>query len=351
MKNGAFDFLPKPLDIRHVQTLTKQALSSKKERLTMRGAKKNIKGMVGRNVSVANILKVIASILPYEGSVLIEGPSGTGKQRIAHTLHIHSARAASPYVTINCAAMPATRIERELFGLHRGSLDNALPITPSKIELAHTGSLFVNNINYLALDLQDRLLDLIEHQACERPGGSGPARADVRIIAAANQNVKTLVDARLFREDLHTRLSVLPLSLPLLYKRGEDIGLLLEHFRKHKAFRNDQVRQDFSSVRPTAMPCDWPSSVREFEHLVGRFCNLHEDQTGRCAKRPVIPLQNDPDAGDDLELKKATRAFERHHILSVLKAVNGSRSQAARRLGIHRNTLLLKTKELGIDFH
>jgi DNA-binding NtrC family response regulator len=301
---------------------------------------------------VANILKVIASILPYEGSVLIEGPSGTGKQRIAHALHNHSARAARPYVAIDCAAMPATRIERELFGLHREALDGAWLNNPSKIDLAHTGSLFINNINYLALDLQDRLLHLIEHQEFERPGATGPLKADVRILAAATQNLKALVDARLFRKDLYARLNTFPLSLPLLHERGEDIGLLLEHFLKHKARRNGATRIERSTdAQPTLMPRDWPSSVREFEHLVGRLCNRHQGQTLPIADLPEMLPQDDPNAYDDLELKKAIRAFERQHILSVLKAVKGNRSQAARCLGIHRNTLLLKTKELGIDFH
>lgn len=351
MKNGAFDVLPKPLDIRHVQILTQQALAWKKERITMPGPKKG-KAMAGRDACVGNIFKIIASILPYEGHVLIEGPRGTGKRHIAQALHNHSARAARPYVTINCAAMPATRLERELFGLQREALSGVLLNDPSKIDLAHTGSLFINNINYLALDLQDRLLHLIEHQEFERPGANGPVKADVRIIAAATQSLKALVDARLFRKNLYARLNALPLSLPLLRERGEDIGLLLTHFMKHHPRRKDEMRKDISSVaRSTARLCDWPSGAREFEHLIGRLCNLHRGQTLPTADLPEMPRQDDPDALDALDLKNATRAFERQHILSVLKTVNGSRAQAARRLGIHRNTLRLKTKELGIDFH
>ena len=348
MKNGAFDVLPKPLDIPHIQILTRKALPSKKARLTRPGSKKG-KAMADRDVSVRNIFKIIASILPYEGHVLIEGPRGTGKRRIAQALHNHSARAARPYVTIDCAAMPATRLERELFGLQREALRGVWLNDPSKIDLAHTGSLFINNINYLALDLQDRLLHLLEHREFERPGANGPVKADVRIIAAATQNLRALVDARLFRKNLYARLNALPLSLPLLRERGEDIGLLLMHFMKHHPGRHDEMRQDVSpEARSPAMPCDWPSGAREFEHLIGRLCNLHRGQPLPAAESPEMPRREDPDA---LDLKNATRAFERQHILSVLKTVNGSRAQAARRLGIHRNTLRLKTKELGIDCH
>ena len=216
-----------------------------------------------------------------------------------------------------------------------------------KIERAHTGILFLDNINYLSMESQARLLHIIQHKAFERPGCHHAIKADIRFIAATEQNLEALVDAGLFRADLYDQLNTLPVDLPLLCARGGDLGMLLEH-----CLRQRNLRKGASAPRTESIPkaCDWPGNVRAFEHLLERLFTIHQAgvENSRCV--PERRTHVDPYPFKGLRLKKATRAFERQHIMAVLKAFDGHRSQAARHLGIHRNTLLMKTKELGIDF-
>ena len=337
MKAGAFDFLPKPLAIDQIHPLAKRALTHQDTNFESQ-ANQAVEDRLGWDVTMGRVYKLIDCISPCDSNVLIQGANGTGKKHIARTLHNRSTRGVGPYVAINCATIPAPLMERTLFGPGRGVNQDASIEGRSKIELAQSGSLFINNINYLSIDIQAQLQGLIQHK-----------KADVRIIAATNQNLKALVDAGLFRKDLHNRLSELPIDLPLLHQRGDDIGLLLEHFLKHNALQNGKPRKHFSPhARSTLQTCDWPGNAREFEHLVERLCALNQDRTMRAANLPNRrpPVQSSPQKG--LKLKNAIRAFERQYILDTLKTVDGSKTKAAQRLGIHRNTLRMKTKALGI---
>ena len=344
MKAGAFDFLAKPFARDQLLFMVKRALARRHTGLAMPD-NPSWEALAGQGGFMASVYKIIDSISPCESNVLIQGASGTGKRCIARAVHKRSKRAANPYATINCAAIPASLMESKLFGA-----DDKRAIDDSGIiKLAHNGSLFIDNINYLSLDTQSKLLRLIQDKAFDHPRSPRPIKADVRIIAATDQNLKTLVGARLFREDLYDRLSELPIDLPLLCQKSNDIGLLLEHFLKHKALKQGKVRQHFSPhARSTLMTCDWPGNVREFEHLIERLCNRGQPRAMRDTDLAEQPPQYPPNPLVGLELKKATRAFERQHILATLREVDGSMTKAAQRLGIHRNTLLKKTKTLGI---
>jgi transcriptional regulator with PAS, ATPase and Fis domain len=247
--------------------------------------------------------------------------------------------------------MPASLMESALFGHCRGAFTGAFIDCPGKIEAAHTGSLFLDDVNCLSLDMQAKLLRVIQQKEFERLGSQRAIRADIRIIAATNENLAGLVEKGRFREDLFYRLNVLPIDLPPLNQRGQDIKKLLEHFLRENARRNQQARKRFSPrARTTLMRYHWPGNVRELQNMVERLCILHKGTTIRAADLPELCSRENKVAFNGVKLKKATRAFERQHIIAALKAFDGSRSRAARHLGIHRNTLLLKTRELGIEF-
>ena len=348
MKAGAFDCLPKPFHGDQIRALVKRGLMRRNTGFGIQ-PDQALEDRRGQDRAMASVYRIIDCVSPCESHVLIQGANGTGKKRIARRLHNHSTRSASPYVTVNCAAIPAPQMEPILFGPGRGSFNGMSHHGPGKIELARGGSIFINNINYLSINVQTQLLDFIRHKAFEQPGTQRKIKADVRIIAATNQNLKALVDAHLFRKDLHNRLSELPIDLPLLRQRGDDIGLLLEHYLKQMALQNGNPPRHFSpQARSTLLTGDWPSNVREFEHLVERLCALDEGRPLSAADLPRHQPPVQPTPAGHLKLKHATRAFERQYIKDTLRAVDGSKTKAARRLGIHRNTLLSKTKALGI---
>ncbi len=348
MKAGAFDFLAKPFSRDQLLFMVKRALTRRITRFAMPG-NPSCEELPGQGGFMESVYKIIDSISPCESNVLIQGASSAGRRCIARAVHSRSKRAANPYATINCAAIPASIVERKLFGPDHGAEDQRAVDDAGKIKRAHNGSLFIDNISYLSLDTQSKLLRLIQDKEFVHPGYHRPTKADVRIIAATDQNLKTLVDARLFSKDLYDRLSELPIDLPLLCLKSNDIGLLLEHFLKQKSLKQGKVRQHFSPLaRSTLMTCDWPGNVREFENLVQRLCSRGKARPMRDSALAEPPPQDPLNPLVGLELKKATRAFERQYILATLGEVDGSMTKAAQRLGIHRNTLLAKTKTLGI---
>ncbi len=350
MKAGAFDFLTAPFDGDHVRSLVKQALGRQHERIPIK-RHPAMETVPAPESMMGTIHKLIEALSPYESNVLIQGASSTLARTIAHAMHESSARGTRPYLSINCAGRPPKHMERDLFGPRFGAAAGALTARSGIIERAHTGSLFLNNINYLSLDSQARLLRIIQHKALDQPKYHRSIKADIRFIAATDQNLKALVDAHLFRKDLYDRLNMLPIDLPLLSARGGDLGLLLEHFLKQRDLRKREPHRPFTPcAASTPKACNWPGNVREFEHLLERLFTLHAEGAQSAGNLPEDRSHIHPNPFEGLDLKKATRAFERQHILAALEAFDGHRSDVARHLGIHRNTLLMKTKALGIDF-
>ncbi|MBL0713742.1 MAG: sigma-54-dependent Fis family transcriptional regulator [Desulfosarcina sp.] len=357
MKAGAFDYLLKPFDIEHVRALAERALEQKKLQREIVYLNREIgrcrpfESMVGQGASMRKVFELIESVSQCEATVMIQGESGTGKELVARAVHNQSVGAGKPFVVINCGTIPATLMESELFGHRKGAFTGAFIDCPGKIEIAHTGSLFFDDIDSLSMEMQAKLLRLIQQKEFERLGSHRLIKVDIRIIAASNRDLKALVDACQFREDLYYRINVLPIDLPPLRQRGDDIGLLLDHFLRLHARTSGAPRKQFSpQARSMLMAYDWPGNVRELENLVERLGTLHKGRSIRAADLPDLQTRTGPRPPRVHNLKKATRAFERQYILDILEEVKGSRMEAARRLGIHRNTLLTKTRELGIIF-
>ncbi len=364
LKRGAYDYLTKPFDVDDIISLVGRALEKRaleREVLCLRStltpvgvdAASGFEGMIGRHPDMVRIYQLIARIAATPTTVLITGESGTGKELIARAIHQQSDRRGQPFVAVNVAAIPDTLIESELFGHERGAFTGAHARKLGKFELAHGGTVFLDEIGSLRLDLQSKLLRALQERAIDRVGGLRPVPIDVRVLAATNVNLKAAVREREFREDLFYRLNVVPVHLPPLRERREDIPLLIEHFvRKVARECRREVRGVSAGALDVLVRYDWPGNVRELENVIHRAVVL--------ARGPVIQLQDVPldvampeasvrlteDTG--LFLKDACDRFERQYVLRVLERVQWNVSRAARLLGVHRNTVLTKLSAWGI---
>jgi len=354
IKSGAHDYLVKPFDVENVQAVVARALKKKNMQKEIFLLKHEIdhccpfETMVGRNPEMKKIFQLIATVAPSDGTVLIQGESGTGKELVARAIHNKSGRAKNPFVVINCAAIPATLMESELFGHRRGAFTGASMDCPGKLEIANTGTVFLDDIDSLSIKMQAKLLRVIQQKEFERIGTHRTINADIRIIASSNQDLLKLVADNRFRQDLYYRLHVLPLTLPPLRERRDDIPLLLEHFLQVHAKRKGKPAKQLTPAAIEHLTAyHWPGNVRELENLVERICTVNPERTIRLGNLPPLAAIASKN-GQQAPLREATQAFEKQYILSVLEAAQGNKTEAARRLGIHRNTLLTKTKELGI---
>jgi len=303
---------------------------------------------------MVKIYQTITQIADTPTTVLITGESGTGKELVARALHARSERRTQAFVAVNVAAIPDTLVESELFGHEKGAFTGAHARKLGKFELAQGGTIFLDEIGSLRLDLQTKLLRALQEREIERLGGVRTIPVDVRVLAATNVNLRAAVRAREFREDLYYRLNVVPLHVPSLRERREDIPLLVEHFVR-KTSR--ECRRDVRGVSAGALEVltryDWPGNVRELENVIYRAVVL--------ARNPVIQLQDVPldvalpETGARLAedtgppLRDAMGQFERQYILRVLERVGWNVSRAARDLGVHRNTILAKLSAWGLQ--
>ncbi len=353
IKNGAHDYLVKPFAVENVKAIVARAIKKKslqKEVLLLKCEVDHCRPfetMVGRNPEMKNVFNMIATVAPSDGTVLIQGESGTGKELVARAIHNQSGRAQNPFVVINCAAIPATLMESELFGHRRGAFTGASSDCPGKLEIANTGTVFLDDIDSLTVKMQAKLLRVIQQKEFERIGTHRIIKADIRIIASSNQDLLGLVAENRFRQDLFYRLNVLPISLPPLRERRDDIPFLLNHFLSlHAQKEGGTPKQLTPAALDHLTAYHWPGNVRELENLVERICTINPERTIRLGNLPqltTLASQNKKPS-----LREAIQSFEKQYIQSVLEETSGNRTEAARRLGIHRNTLLTKTKELGI---
>ncbi len=315
----------------------------------MDGKAINALGMIGTSPAMQSVLEQIEMVAPTDSTVLIQGETGTGKELCAQAVHMRSSRANAPLVTLNCAAIPAGLLESELFGHERGAFTGAVARRIGRFEMADGGTLFLDEIGDMALDLQAKLLRVLQEQAFERLGGSGTSRVNVRIIAATNRDLARLAEQKEFRADLFYRLSVFPLSLPPLRERRSDIPELVRYFVGKFSERMNRYVQYIPDQTMDAMVAyDWPGNIRQLQNFVEHGVILSEG----AAFQPALGQLRCSSVPQNRGKKTLDDAI-RDHILETLKETNGvvgGKNGAAARLGLARTTLIAKMRRLGLEF-
>ncbi len=351
---GAIDFLEKPVSTDRLlltveSTLKLQRLESENRQLRQRLGKHEIvwSGEVMRAV-MAQVERVAAS----ESRVCILGETGTGKELVARTLHERSQRAAGPFVTLNCAAVPAELIESELFGHEKGSFTGAAGRHIGKFEQAEQGTIFLDEIGDMPLPMQAKLLRVLEEGEIERIGGDKPISVNVRVLVATHRNLQTLVREGKFRQDLFHRVYVFPLVLPPLRERREDIPALVEHFAGQVCAQNNWKPMIFAPEAISSLSAyGWPGNVRELRNVVERLMLLAiGDQVTAQTVRSALPVASELSAAPGSgPLAERVQGFERETILAELKRCHYHVTNAAKALGLERSHLYKKAEQLGID--
>ncbi len=363
MKLGAYDYVTKPFEIDELRLIINRALSNQaleEEVKYLRGEidkSFNFGNLIGRSKAMDNIFKIVRQIADSKSTVLIMGESGTGKELISRAIHYNSNRKNYPFVTINCAAIPDTLIESELFGHERGAFTNAIERKLGRFEIAHRGTLFLDEIGELSLNTQAKILRFLEEKEFNRVGGSKTIKVDVRLITATNRDLEQLLKKGAFREDLYYRINVVPILMPPLREKKEDISLLLEHFiKKFNVENNKKVKGVSKEAMGLLMNYDWPGNVRELENLIERIINLTSNEYIQANELPFsivnVPKINglrDSVLNGKVSFLKAEEEFEKELILDALKKSNYIQSHAAEILGVSRRILKYKMDKLGIS--
>jgi two-component system, NtrC family, nitrogen regulation response regulator NtrX len=362
-KMGAFTFLEKPLTPEGVLLALSSAMELRRARREAQALREELGlagEMVGGSLAMQRVREMIGRVAPTDARVLVTGESGTGKELVAAEIHNGSARRDNPFVRVNCAAIPRDLVESEMFGHERGAFTGATDRRIGRFELAHTGTLFLDEVGDLGLEAQAKLLRAIEAREVERVGGGKPIRVDVRIVAATNKDLERCVHDGTFREDLYFRLNVIPITLPPLRDRPDDIPGLVRHFSVlHRARTGRKLPGWTDEAMRLLARYRWPGNVRELANIVERLAILHAGQevTGTHV-REVIPVDREtaspataalPDpAGLDAPLSETLDGFERALITRALSVSGGNVAEAARRLQTDRPNLYRRMKRLGI---
>jgi formate hydrogenlyase transcriptional activator len=307
------------------------------------------RGIVGASRAIASVFQDIDVVAPTDSTVLIQGETGTGKELFARAIHESSSRRKGPLVTLNCAAIPCGLLESELFGHEKGAFTGAVTQRLGRFEMANQGTIFLDEIGEIALDLQVKLLRVLQEQEFERLGSGRTTRVNVRVVAATNRNLQEMVEAGQFRSHLYYRLNVFPISLPPLRDRREDIQLLVRHFIATYSERMNKFIEEIpAEIMGAMVSYDWPGNIRQLQHFVEQGVIISDGPVFlprisqlRRANIALVPR-------DTNTLEDATRS----HIVEILKATNwvvGGKHGAAARLGLARTTLLSKMRRLGIE--
>jgi len=362
-ETGAFDYVTKPFDVDELRlrvdrALEKNQLSRELERLQEEvGRKYGIENIVGNSKTMVEIFKTVSLVAKRKSTVLVTGESGTGKELIARAVHFNSDRANKPFVVVNCAALPDSLIESELFGYEKGAFTNAYQRKIGHFETAHGGTLFLDEIGELPLGTQSKLLRAIENETFTRLGGTDESKVDVRIIAASNHELEKLAKGGGFRADLFYRLNVVSVYLPPLRERKEDVPLLVDHFIKLKARENSVAPK---KLAPAVVDCmiahPWPGNVRELENLIERLTILTPHETITLDDLPAEMRVREPTTSlkeavleGSRPLGEAVDEFERAIILRALQRTGFNQTKAASLLGTSRRVLRYRMEKLQIN--
>jgi DNA-binding NtrC family response regulator len=363
MKLGAYDYVTKPFDIDELRLIISRSLSTQALEKEVKYLRKEIDksfsigNIIGKSKAMENIFKVVRQIADSKSTVLIMGESGTGKELISRAIHYNSNRKNFPFVTINCAAIPETLIESELFGHERGAFTNAIEKKLGRFEIAQHGTLFLDEIGELSLSTQAKILRFLEGKEFNRVGGSKTIKVEVRLITATNRDLNQLLKKGEFREDLYYRINVVPIVIPPLRERKEDIPILLEHFiKKFNAENNKNLKGVSKEALELMMNYDWPGNIRELENLIERIIALtsneyiqHNELPFSLINIPKINGLKESVLNGKVSFLEAEEEFEKGIILDALKRANYVQSHAAEMLRISRRILKYKMEKLGIN--
>ncbi|MFQ5877288.1 MAG: sigma-54-dependent transcriptional regulator [Acidobacteriota bacterium] len=356
MRSGAFDYVLKSLSMEALQLKIQRAMEHQKlvTRLTSmtlpRGDAPDRYGLVGASAAMKEIFRVIDKVASSNATVLIQGETGTGKERVAEAIHLNSPRHEGPFVRMNCASLPDNLLESELFGHEKGAFTGADQMRTGRFEMANDGTLFLDEVGNMSANTQAKVLRAIQNQEFERLGGSRTIKIDVRIVAATNINLEAAIKEGRFREDLYYRLNVVNIVVPPLRERVEDIVPLAEHFLRHFA---RELRRKVTSFSPEAVRClqeyRWPGNVRELENSVERAVLMCEGETIRPTDLTLVDREHTLNmtprlAVDLLNLEQ----LERTALLEALKRSNWVQKEAARLLGISSRVMNYKVHKHGI---
>ncbi len=359
IKLGAFDFVEKPLSLDKAVLVVRNALRQRALEVENRDLRAQVDRrhvMVGESPVMRHLREQVLLAAPTNGRVLILGENGTGKELVARTLHAHSRRRAGPFVEVNCAAIPEELIESELFGHTKGAFTGAVADRRGRFEHAHGGTIFLDEIGDMSLKTQAKVLRALQEQAVQPVGGTATIRVDVRVVAATNKDLQEEIRAGRFREDLYFRLNVVPIFVPPLRDRMEDIPRLAEHFM---ATLSSEYGRRVKRFAPEAMArlqhYAWPGNVRELHNVIERLLIMVHDHTVTGEDVSFIDdggaasaVAGGATAGPIVALADARDAFERGYILRVLAAHHGNISRTADALGVERSNLYKKMRAFGI---
>lgn len=361
MKAGAFDFIPKPFSLDHLMQVVNKALevsSLRDENRQLRealGHRYQFDNIIGRSGAMQEIFATVMRVAPTRATVLLAGESGVGKDLIARAIHFHSPRRDRPFVKINCTAIPENLMESELFGYEKGAFTGANVSKPGKFEQADTGTAFLDEIGDVPASIQVKLLRVLQEREFERLGSNKTLRIDVRVIAATNADLRAALEQGTFREDLYYRLNVVPINIPPLRDRKEDIPFLARHFVEKLAPELGSAATSISEGAIDAlMHYHWPGNVRELENVIERSLVL---ASGAALEPADIRLDNMPKARAaapsaaalDLPEGMTLDEYEQAIIREAMRKANGNKSQAARLLGLTRNALRYRLSQMGMD--
>ena len=365
MKAGAQDFLPKPFSMDHLITVVAKALEVRSLRTENRqlreqlGAKYDVSSIVGSSEGMREVLGMVQRVAPTRATVLLVGESGVGKDLIARAIHYQSPRRDKPFVKINCTAIPESLMESELFGYEKGAFTGAVAAKPGKFEQADTGTVFLDEIGDVPMAVQVKLLRILQERELERLGSNRTKQIDVRIIAATNVDLKVALEQGTFREDLFYRLNVMPIRIPPLRERAEDIPVLAGRFLR-KAAETHELPVDAMSAEAIArlVAFPWPGNVRQLENVIERSvllsaggrleaADIKLDVLAGRASTSAAPVGGGPVTfvPDGMTLDE----FEQSILREALRRAAGNKSQAARMLGLTRNALRYRLTQMGIE--
>jgi two-component system nitrogen regulation response regulator NtrX len=356
IKMGAFDFVEKPLSLDKTVLVVGNAVRQRRleaENRELRATVGRKQTIVGESYVMRQLLEQVAMAAPTNGRVLIYGENGTGKELVARTIHGHSRRARGPFIEVNCAAIPEELIESELFGHMRGSFTGATADRRGKFELADGGTLFLDEIGDMSLKTQAKVLRALQEQVVEPVGGTQSVKVDVRVIAATNKDLPVEIRAGRFREDLYFRLNVIPIFVPPLRERDNDVTLLAEHFIGEFSREYGRRPKHFDSAAATGLRSyRWPGNVRELRNVIERLMIMVPGETITLPNLAFLDragaLAPETAEATSLPLHEARDRFERDYILRALAANHGNISRTADALGVERSNLYRKMRGFGI---